>query len=93
MNRLLMLFCAFSSMSVVLGVAARAEAACDTTGTDKAYGDFWVERASGSCNCEVKQRKYDCVASGGFRAEGSVEVVATVTGGSCAVPCVVRARS
>ena len=50
---------------------APAHAACDTSGTDTAYGDFWLERDS-SCQCIVKQATFACVKSGNSRERVSV---------------------
>jgi hypothetical protein len=62
-----------------LASASSAEAACDTVGSDEAYGDFWIERNT-SGSCLFYQRKYSCVASGGFRTEGSPVLITTLSG-------------
>lgn len=62
-----------------------AYAACDTTGKDRAYGDFWIERDS-SCDCLFYMREFDCVASGGYRAAAAPELITTLSG-SCDTAC------
>jgi YD repeat-containing protein len=57
---------------------AAAQAACVTTGTDVAYGGYWVEREADG-DCVVKQRTYSCVATGGFRTQSAPITVGTVT--------------
>ena len=65
--------------------AGDAEAACDTSGSDKAYGDFWIERDS-NCDCLIYMRQFDCVASGGYRTAYDPELITTLTG-SCDTAC------
>ncbi len=55
-----------------------AEAACDTVGSDQAYGDFWVVRTTAG-SCEIWMSKISCVASGGFRTRTST-LITTLSG-------------
>lgn len=63
-----------------------AGAACSTSTTLMAYGDFWVERDS-SGQCLIKAQQYPCAPSGGFRIPAAPVTIATVTPGNSSKNC------
>lgn len=63
-----------------------ADAACSTSTTLMAYGDFWVERDS-SGQCLIKAQQYPCAPSGGFRIPTAPVTIATVTPGNTSKNC------
>ncbi len=79
-------FASLSLLTLAVASPQLARAACDTTGSDTAYGDYWIERSGGSCDCVFKARQYSCVAVGGFRSE-SAPVTLTTVSGACDTAC------
>jgi hypothetical protein len=63
-----------------------AEAACSSSASDSAWGDFWVERSGVNCDCVIKIQEYPCLASSGHRDPGAAQTLATVSG-DCSKNC------
>jgi YD repeat-containing protein len=74
------------SLLCALFAPSDADAACSTSTTLLAYGDFWVERDS-SGQCLIKAQQYPCAASGGFRIPAAPVTIATVTPGNTSKNC------
>ena len=71
---------------IALVEARAAQAACDTSGTKKAWGDFWIERSGVNCDCDLKMTQYTCQAAGTPSTVVQTSVIATVSG-ACDTAC------